>query len=381
MAAATGSTSPSYINRNGAVSVPADKLVSLLSSHELLALRATCREIAGLTAPHVATAFTFLQYTFTAPAALQSLMRIGAWCTSLVITLPNTPGGKITLPLRNEYDKQRVFSVFPTPVDTFWASDRYVQEKHSGIVQTADTQLFQTARDKKAWTMMFASLPALRRLKVETPGLSPGKGLQRTCVDEALMTLREVLERRERGGQIREFVYDGHAGGVWILDPMHSWNGRGVRKAWWAELVEVEMIVSKWSLKGFHSWERGTVERAWRGFLAAVSEKVQVLTVELRGEGATLECPLVDETILYPKLTQLKTKGFTMMWNGEGGLSRLLGKRAPMVVEWTVEKFKLSEGERMWTEVFVDWELMNPERMRSPTDLMRLGRKDRWYFG
>jgi hypothetical protein len=361
-----------------------EKVFRHLHYRDLLSIRATCRALAALAAPCLSAAFSKMQYTLTARAltnkSLECLSRIGGFANTLTITLPHTEDCKISLPLRDENDPHRVFTVHPCPVDTFWTEEGvYSVEKNARIVVVPNEALFLTARDARGWATMIASMKALKKLRIFTPGRPPGRGLERSIVDEALLTLRDVLEDRGKVRGIREFSYDGHAAGIWILHPMLSWSGKGTRKAWWAWLVKVEIVVSRWSLESFHSWERGTVERAWRGFLAAVSENVQYLAVEMRGDGPQLECPLVDETIVFPKLTQLKTRGFQVRWGGDGGFAGLLQNRAPMVVEWTVEEITLIEGNRAWTELFVDWELMNPERMRTQTDCMNLRRKDGWF--
>jgi len=216
----------------------------------------------------------------------------------------------------------------------------------------------------RGWVRVFAALERMRELTICVTGTMGGRGLERGIVDEALISIRHVLETRRC--VVRRFEYIGHARGVWVLDPMVGWEGRGVRKAWWGGVKRLSLRVEEASMEGWEGWERETVGRALGGMVEEMSEGL----VELEVEAAGLESPFVSQGVEFPKLVELKVAGLTMRWEE---LREFLNGRARNVMSFTVVRdVRFVEGDHGWEDMYREWELENiPKTERGPFILRR----------
>ncbi|KAI5840145.1 hypothetical protein BZA05DRAFT_278359 [Tricharina praecox] len=361
---------------------PRTLIFSYLNTHSLLSLRSCSRTLKEITSLYALEAFKYLQLIFKAgafcPAAIAALGRIGTLCTHLTITLRHSDSTVLTLPPRLPEDKDRIFSFFHIPRDGFWdETGRYRLEEHTNlVVAEAEAQgLWEEASRVAGWARVFGALPGLKRVDIVTLGEPVGKGLARDVVDEALISVRHVMEDRSLVRGLTGWGYSGHACGVWVLNPEMAWEGRGVRKSWWARLTEVDMMMTRESLVGMKSWETGAVDRAWRTVLKAMSGKLVKLSVAMTGIGPGLACPLVEETLEFPKLKELTTSGFFVAWNNHGGFEGLLGRRARNVKLWIVEGMRWMEGEQGWVNIWEEWDALQWTR---GFELVVMRRKGTW---
>ncbi|KAF8245391.1 hypothetical protein K440DRAFT_646328 [Wilcoxina mikolae CBS 423.85] len=348
-------------------------LTTFLPFPSLLSLRACHPTLTHLLTPYNITIFHTLHLTLSttcfSPASLSALSRIGHNCTHLLIHLHHSGQTRIHLLPRSPTDPTRLSPLVPLPRDGYFDGETgafTLPEQHRHVCDPADPELFTEAIRVRGWVRVFAALEQrMRELTICVTGTPPqGRGLERGVVDEALISIRHVLETRRC--LVRRFEYSGHARGVWVLDPMVGWEGRGVRRAWWARVGSLSLKISEGSVERFEGWEKETVGRA----LCEMVEEMSEGLVELEVEAAGLESPFVSEGVEFPKLVELKVAGLVMSW---GGLRGFLNERARNVMRFTVVRdVGFVEGDQGWKGMYREWELENiPKTERGPFILRR----------
>jgi len=179
-----------------------DCFLSQIPEEDLGALRLVCHDFASRIAPllfanvHV----PFRSSTFTRPARIAALERIGHHVRTLEFDMPHTPDTFLPPLLHPVTGEEQIF-VYTPQIHPDRASALRLSEPKYGSWEMTDLlvkqypPLFHASTDVPSFVRAFEALPSLRHLKISCPGQSSAHRYRRSVVDYALISLRIAVEQ------------------------------------------------------------------------------------------------------------------------------------------------------------------------------------------
>lgn len=187
-----------------------DALLGCLPQEDLASFRLACREFAVKSGSHLFKTLnvTFKPSTFTKPARMEALGRVGHYVQSLSFNMPHTPDTFLPPILDPTTGEELEFIYLPsisaskplaarpsTPPYARPSSPLYGSPEMTDILVKQYPPLFHSATNVSSFIRALSLLPSLRRLSISTPKQDPLYRYRRSCVDYALISLRIAIER------------------------------------------------------------------------------------------------------------------------------------------------------------------------------------------
>ena len=179
-----------------------DGFLSCVPKEDLTSLRLACHDFGLKGAPHLFKdmTITFRQNTFTKPARMAALYRIGTYVQSLTFKMEH--GSETFLPpLLDPVSGEEVEFIY----EPYCQVDRNPNDRLSiptyGSWEMTDLlvkqypPLFHAAANVPSFIRAFRLLPNVNHLVVSTPGQEASQRYRRSIVDYALISLRIAVER------------------------------------------------------------------------------------------------------------------------------------------------------------------------------------------
>ena len=179
-----------------------DTFLSFTSNKDLSSLRLACHDFGARAASHLfkEIGVTFRPSTFTKPARMAALERIGHHIRTFTFTMPHGPETFLP-PLLDSTTGEEIEFIYEPDCQTVRnPADRNSIPKY-GSWEMADLlvkqypPLFHAATSVPSFVRALSAQPNLRHLKISCPGQEPAYRYRRNVVDYALISLRIAVER------------------------------------------------------------------------------------------------------------------------------------------------------------------------------------------
>ncbi|MCJ1297303.1 hypothetical protein MMC08_000089 [Hypocenomyce scalaris] len=203
-----------------------DTFLSYVPRDELLTLRLACHDFSIRAAPLLfeEITITFRTSTFTKPARMAALARIGHHVRTLLFSMPH---GRETFlpPLLNPVTGEETTYVYEPYIQPCRNSASRLSVPKYGSWEMTDllikqySPLFHAAANVPAFVRALSATTNLKHLKVSCPGQEPAQRYRRSAVDYALISLRIAVERTELPVLDTLSLASVHPGAILYLNP------------------------------------------------------------------------------------------------------------------------------------------------------------------
>ncbi|OQO11786.1 hypothetical protein B0A48_03513 [Cryoendolithus antarcticus] len=199
-----------------------ENLISHLPKPDLASLRLVCHDFSVRAAPALFEhlSITFKTSTFTKPARLVALDRLGFHVKTLTFTLPHTQETALPPLIEPDTGEELSFTYTPQAHAPRRERPKFGDEGTASILARQYPPLFHAATNVPAFARGFSAFINLAHLKVACPGYDV---LQRSCrstVDFALISLRIAVERNALNSLHSLTLSPIHPSGILHLSPL-----------------------------------------------------------------------------------------------------------------------------------------------------------------
>ncbi|KAK2877189.1 hypothetical protein FQN49_001364 [Arthroderma sp. PD_2] len=175
-----------------------DAFLSHMSKEDLASLRLVCHDFSVHAEPLLFSelAISFRSSTFTRPARMAALERIGGHVKSLTLTIPHSPSTFLPPLLDPTTGEEQTFIYTPQvyPSASRLSAPKYGTWEMTDLLTKQYPPLFHAATNIPSFTRAFRALHSLTKLTLSCPGQSAPHRYRRSVVDYALISLRCAIE-------------------------------------------------------------------------------------------------------------------------------------------------------------------------------------------
>ena len=175
-----------------------ERLFELLPRRDICALRLASSACCNLVTRRLflRTHLTFTANSFTKPARIEALSRVGHHIEHLTFCLPHSDATFLPPLIHPRTGQEITFLYSPhTSVESALARPKYGSPELGEILTEQYPPLFHAATHVSSFIDAMRQMPNMRHLTVKTPGQDPRERYRRDIVDYALISLRIALER------------------------------------------------------------------------------------------------------------------------------------------------------------------------------------------
>lgn len=281
-----------------------DALLSKVPKEDLPNVRLVCHEFGTQAAPYLFddVSITFKPSTFTKPARMAALERIGRHVKTLTFNMPH--GSDTFLPplIDPLTGEDRPFLYEPqvhTPPTLLGKvkQPKYGSWEMTDLLIKQYPPLFHAATNIPAFIRAFSALPSLSHLKVSCPGQESSQRYRRSTVDYALISLRIAIERSPlRELNTLSFLAI-HPAGLLYLQPMLGFGSspKSVRR--WRQIRKLAIHMDSFP---FDQPSRTEHLRILHAYLRTLSPSLTRLFFRWKGERGPSPLSLDREPCLQP---------------------------------------------------------------------------------
>jgi hypothetical protein len=200
-----------------------EQLISSLPKPDLAKLRLVCHDFSARAAPTLFQdlSITFKPNTFTRPARLAALDRVGYHVKHLTFKVPHTPETLLPPLIHPETGEELNFTYKPQ-TEAGPSQAKYDDEDITELLAYQYTPLFHAATNVPAFIRGLSSFPGLTHLEISCPGAISSSHSRRSTVDYALISLRIAIERNHFNALDTLTLSPIHPTGLLALSPLTS---------------------------------------------------------------------------------------------------------------------------------------------------------------
>ncbi|KAI4104670.1 MAG: hypothetical protein LQ339_003748 [Xanthoria mediterranea] len=210
-----------------------DTFLSHIPKEELPAFRLACHDFGVRAAPLLFedTTITFRPSTFTKPARMAALDRIGHHIQTLTFSMPHTPETFLP-PLLDPVTGEEITFLYEPYVQSTRDSGTRLSNPIYGSWELTDllvkqySPLFHAAANVPTFIRALNALPTLKHLKISCPDQEAGQRYRRSIVDYALISLRIAVERCKLPELGSLSLVSIHPGAALYLNPTMGFGAR-----------------------------------------------------------------------------------------------------------------------------------------------------------
>jgi hypothetical protein len=239
--------------------VTRDAFLSHLPKEGLLTLRLVCHDFSIRTAPQVFSDvnISFRSSTFTRPARIAALERIGPHIKTLAFDMPHSSETFLPPLLDPVTGEERVFNYTPL-IHTAQPGSRLSIPKY-GSWELTDLlikqypPLFHAATDIPSFIRAFKSMPSLKHLKISCPNQALAQRYRRDAVDYALISLRIAVEQAPLISLDTLSLLPIHPSGVFYLRPTMGFGATPSASKRWAQIRKLNIHMDAFPYGSVHA--------------------------------------------------------------------------------------------------------------------------------
>jgi hypothetical protein len=227
-----------------------DNLLEHLESEELASLRLVCHDFSSRAAPKLFESITstFKTSTFSKPARVDALSRIGRHVKTFTFHMPHSPDTLLPPIIDPTTGEEKKFNYEPqiqnpqigpakdkTPKYGSWEMQNLLIKQYP--------PLFHAATNVPAFVAAFSELINLTHLKISCPGFHTAPRNSRSAVDYALISLRIAVERAPLFALSSLSLHPIHPGGLLYLHPMHGFGSTPTSAKRWGQIRHLSICM------------------------------------------------------------------------------------------------------------------------------------------
>lgn len=215
-----------------------DTLLSNLARRDLASLRLACHDFSVRAAPTLFQNLrvTFRTNTFTKPARLAALGRLGFYVKTLDFTVSHTPETFLPPLVDPESGEEVSFTYTPQLLTPSARRPKYGDVGTTEVLTRQYPALFHAATNVPAFVRAFSCLVNLKHLKIRCPGYDVSKRLRRSIVDFALISLRIAVEQNCLNALDALTLAPIHPGGLLYLSPLIGYGATPKSASKWSRM-------------------------------------------------------------------------------------------------------------------------------------------------
>lgn len=352
-----------------------DSLLEHLESEDLANFRLVCHDFSSRAAPHLfgSITTTFKTSTFSKPARLEALSRIGHHVKTFTFHMPHSADTFLPPIVDPETGAEKQFIYEPQVQNpqSGPAKDKtpkYGSWEMQDLLIKQYPPLFHAATNVPAFVAAFSELTNLTHLKVSCPGHNAAPRNCRSAVDYALISLRIAVERAPLYSLTSLSLHPIHAGGLLYLHPMHGFGSTASSAKRWGQIRHLSICMESISFSSNSMRVRAqSLEhlRTLHAYLRTLSRGITRLFFRWKGERGPSPLSLdrepcmlpVQEECMHPsmrgtvkgprplKFSRLRYMELENAVMDSTQIADFIDKHRRSLVEFNFEDVKLREGD------------------------------------
>ena len=215
-----------------------DNLLRSLDRADLRSLRLVCREF-GMRSASILFAemdITFRSTTFTRPARMAALERIGCHVRAVTVWIPHSSETFLPPLLDPVTGEEQTLIYSPQVSASQQSAPKYGSWEMTDLLVKQYQPLFHAATNIPSFVRAFTCMSSLRHLKIACEGQSPAHRYRRSVVDYALISLRVAVEQAPLASLDTLSLLPIHPGGILYLRPIMGFGSSPVSGKRWRQI-------------------------------------------------------------------------------------------------------------------------------------------------
>lgn len=220
-----------------------DAVLEYASKEDLLSLRLVCRDFSTRTAPFLFSDvhIQFRSSTFTRPARMAALERIGSYIKTLTFSIPHSPETFLPPLLDPLTGEEQTFvytpQVYPPDSPSLRLSiPKYGSWEMTDLLVKQYPPLFHAATNIPSFVRALSSMSSLSHLKISCEGQASGHRYRRSVVDYTLISLRVAIEQAPLKRLESLSLLSIHPGALLYLRPNIGFGASPAGPRRWAQI-------------------------------------------------------------------------------------------------------------------------------------------------
>ena len=199
-----------------------ETFLSHVPKNDLASLRLACHDFSVRAAPALFNdlSITFKTSTFTKPARLAALDRLGFYVKTLRFNIPHSSNTFLPPLVDPETGEELSFTYTPQVEPPTAQRPKYGDIGTTEILTRQWPTLFHAATNVPAFIRAFSAFINLSHLKISCPGYDQTQRFRRNIIDFALISLRIAVERNNLNALDSLTLSPIHPGGILYLAPL-----------------------------------------------------------------------------------------------------------------------------------------------------------------
>lgn len=236
-----------------------DAFLGYASKEDLLSLRLVCHEFSIRTAPILFSDVNiqFRSSTFTRPARMAALERIGSYIKTLTFSIPHSPETFLP-PLLDQFTgEEQTFvyipQVYPPDSPSLRLSvPKYGSWEMTDLLVKQYPPLFHAATNIPSFVRALYTMPSLSHLKISSEGQASGHRYRRSVVDYALISLRVAIEQAPLKRLENLSLLSIHPGALLYLRPNIGFGASPGSPRRWAQIRNLSIHMDSFPYEDGH---------------------------------------------------------------------------------------------------------------------------------
>ncbi|KAF1966670.1 hypothetical protein BU23DRAFT_544156 [Bimuria novae-zelandiae CBS 107.79] len=286
-----------------------DNLFAHLEPEDLPNFRLVCHDFATRAAPvqFESITTTFKPSTFSKPARVEALSRIGRHVKTFTFHMPHTPETLLPPIIDIETGEEKQFIYEPqlqTPQNALGRekTPKYGTIEMTNLLIQQYPPLFHAATNVPAFVAAFSELVNLSHLKISCPGYDDAPCHRRSVVDYALISLRIAVERAPLYSLTSLSLHPIHPGGLLYLHPMSGHGSTPSSAKRWTQIRSLSICMESLSTSSLPKHKSQSVEhlRILHAYLRTLSRGLTRLFFHWKGARGPSPLSLHKEPCMLP---------------------------------------------------------------------------------
>ena len=288
-----------------------ENLLAHIEQEDLPSTRLVCHDFSKRAAPYLFEylTITFKTSTFTKPARMEALARIGRHVKTLTFHMPHDSNTFLPPIVNPETGCEKQFIYEPqlqvqAPAPGKERTPKYGSAEMTDLLIQQYPPLFHAATNVPAFVAAFSEFINLTHLKVSCPGSERIARYRRSVVDYALISLRIAVERAPLFSLHTLSLLPIHSGGLLYLHPMHGFGSTPSSAKRWGQIRRLAICMESIPFSSSSS-TRSRVQalehlRILHAYLRTLSRGLTRLFFRWKGERGPSPLSLDKEPCMLP---------------------------------------------------------------------------------
>ncbi|KAF2470923.1 uncharacterized protein BDR25DRAFT_224251 [Lindgomyces ingoldianus] len=287
-----------------------ENLLAHVEQEDLPNFRLVCHDFSTRAAPYLFEylTVTFKPSTFTKPARIEALSRVGRHVKTCTFHMPHGPETFLSPIIDPETGEEKPFLYepqvqVPPAVRGEGKQPKYGTWEMTDLLIKQYPPLFHAATNVPAFITAFSELVNLQHLKISCPGFNTAPRHRRSAVDYALISLRIAVERAPLFSLHTLSLLPIHPGGLLYLHPMLGFGSTPTSAKRWTQIRRLAICMESIPLSCSSTRARmQSLEhlRILHAYLRTLSKSLTRLFFRWKGERGPSPLSLDREPCMLP---------------------------------------------------------------------------------